>query len=93
MPVAGPLAAGVGRDGIAFHSSSQTLHQVRYVGETKLEADVRPVVQVLQVIGDAAVDPSQLLQANTLSADAYSAGLSSAATFALAAGTLGSAPQ
>jgi outer membrane protein len=44
-------------------------------------------------ITDVTIAESQLLQARTVSTDAHSAALSSAATFALAAGALGSAPQ
>jgi outer membrane protein TolC len=44
-------------------------------------------------ITDVTIAESQLLQAQTISSDAHSAALSSAATFALAAGALGSAPQ
>lgn len=44
-------------------------------------------------ISDVTTAERQLLQANNASTDAYSAALSAAATLALAAGTLGGAPQ
>jgi outer membrane protein len=83
------LAANTLRTSLSAYDASSALASA---AQTTFDAALAAYHNGVGPITDVTLAESQLLQANTASSDAYSAALSSAATFALAAGTLGSAP-
>jgi outer membrane protein TolC len=83
------LAANTLRTSLSAYDASSAL---ALAAQTTFDAALVAYRNGVGPITDVTLAESQLLQANTASSDAYSAALASAATFALAAGTLGSAP-
>ena len=84
------LAANTLRTSLSAYDASTELAAA---AQTTFDAALAAYRNGVGPITDVTLAESQLLLANTVSTDAHSAALSSAATFALAAGTLGSAPQ
>ena len=83
------LAANTLRTSLSAYDASSALASA---AQTTFDAALVAYRNGVGPITDVTFAESQLLQADTASSDAYSAALASAATFALAAGTLGSAP-
>jgi len=84
------LAANTLRTSLSAYDASTALASA---AQTTFDAALVAYRNGVGPITDVTVAESQLLQANTASSDAYSTALAAAATFALAAGILGSAPQ
>ena len=83
------LAANTLRTSLSAYDASTALASA---AQTTFDAALVAYRNGVGPITDVTVAESQLLQANTASSDAYSTALAAAATFALAAGILGSAP-
>jgi outer membrane protein TolC len=83
------VAANTLRTSLSAYNASSELASA---AQTTFDAALVAYRNGVGPITDVTLAESQLLQSNTASSDAYSAALAAAATFALAAGTLGSAP-
>jgi Outer membrane protein len=84
------LAANTLRTSLAAYHASGTLVDA---ANTTFDAALQAYRSGVGSVTDATIAETQLLQAKNSRTDAYSAARAAAATFALAAGRLGSAPQ
>jgi outer membrane protein len=84
------LADNALRTSLSTHSASQTLQTA---AQTTFDSALAAYRNGVGSITDLTLAETQLLQAKNASTDAYSTALSAAATLALAAGALGTAPQ